>query len=87
MTVLQIAALKKVKKGTKVLLMDKNGSVAKDVAKGLNSKGYKKVFVISGGFNGWTSSKLQTRGSSSVQHYPTFSRGLVFQTSVSVRKL
>jgi len=66
MTVLQIAALKKVKKGTKVLLMDKNGSVAKDVAKGLNSKGYKKVFVISGGFNGWTSSKLQTRGSSSV---------------------
>ena len=68
MTVLQISALKRVKKGTRVLLLDKNGSVAKDIAKGLNAKGYKKVFVISGGFNGWTSSKLQTRGSSSVRH-------------------
>lgn len=66
MTIVQIAALKKVKKGTRVLLLDKNGSVAKDIAKGLNGRGYKKVFVIDGGFNGWTSSKLQTRGSSSV---------------------
>ena len=66
MTILQIAALKKVKKGSRILLLDKNGSVAKDVAKGLNARGYKKVFVIDGGFNGWTSSKLQTRGSSSV---------------------
>ena len=69
MTILQISALKKVKKGTRVLLMDKNGSVAKDVARGLNAKGYKKVFVISGGYNGWTSSKLQTRGSSSVSSF------------------
>lgn len=66
MTILQIAALKKVKKGSRILLMDKNGGVAKDIAKGLNSRGYKKVYVIDGGFNGWTSSKLQTRGSSSV---------------------
>ena len=73
MTIIQIAALKKVKKGTRVLLLDKNGSVAKDVAKGLNARGYKKVYVVDGGFNGWTSSKLQTRGSSSVrsgQHHP-----------------
>lgn len=67
MTIIQIAALKKVKKGTRVLLLDKNGGVAKDVAKGLNARGYKKVYVIDGGFNGWTSSKLQTRGSSSVR--------------------
>jgi hypothetical protein len=70
MTVLQIAALKKVKKGTRVLILDKNGGVAKAVARGLNGKGYKKVFVISGGFNSWTSSKLQTRGSSSVSPSP-----------------
>lgn len=67
MTILQIAALKKVKKGSRILLLDKNGSVAKDIAKGLNARGYKKVYVVDGGFNGWTSSKLQTRGSSSVR--------------------
>lgn len=66
MTIIQIAALKKVKKGSRILLMDKNGGVAKDVAKGLNSRGYKKVFVVEGGFNGWTAAKLQTRGSTSV---------------------
>ena len=40
-TVLQIDALKKVKKGTKILLLDKNGGTAKDVARGLGGKGYK----------------------------------------------
>ena len=66
MTVLQIASLKKVKKGSRVLLMDKNGGVAKDIAKALTKRGYKRVFVISGGFSGWQSSKLQTRNSTSV---------------------
>lgn len=67
MTVLQIAALKKVKKSSRILLLDKNGGQAKDIARELAARGYKKVFVISGGFSGWTSSKLQTKGSSSVR--------------------
>ena len=70
MTVLQIASLKKVKKGTKIMLLDKNGSGAKDIAKALTSRGYKRVFVISGGFGGWTASKLKTRGSSTVRIKP-----------------
>lgn len=68
-TILQIDALKRVKKNFKILLLDKNGGTAKDIAKGLSSKGYKKVYVIQGGFGGWTSSKLQTRPSSSVSLY------------------
>ena len=75
-TVLQIDALKKVKKGTRILLLDKNGGGAKDVAKGLSSKGYKRVFVIQNGFNGWSSSKLQTRPSSSVSPHPFLSLSL-----------
>lgn len=67
MTVLQIAALKRVKKRTRILLLDKNGGTAKDIAKALTSRGYKRVFVISGGFSSWVSSKLQTRGSSAVR--------------------
>lgn len=67
MTVLQIAALKKVKKGSRILLLDKNGSVSKEIARALTARGYKRVFVIAGGFNSWAASKLQTRGSSSVR--------------------
>jgi rhodanese-related sulfurtransferase len=104
-TVLSIAALKKVSKGTKILLLDRNGGQSKAVAKELAKKGFKKVcgfltrnysfvmqlppaispailcgslvsnsmwlwmlqvFVVSNGFSGWTSSKLQTKFSSSV---------------------
>ncbi|KAF5832972.1 calcium sensing receptor [Dunaliella salina] len=68
-TALQIAALKKVSKGTKVLLLDKNGSAAKDVAKELARKGFGNVFVINGGFdgrNGWIQSKLQIKPAASL---------------------
>lgn len=47
-TALQIAALKKVNKKTKIILLDKNGSTAKIVAKELTRKGYSNVFVIDG---------------------------------------
>ncbi len=47
-TALQIASLRKVNKGTKVLLLDKNASVAKSVAKDLARKGYGSVYVIEG---------------------------------------
>jgi rhodanese-related sulfurtransferase len=63
-TAIQIASLKKVNKGSKVILMDKNGSQSVGVAKELAARGFGKVFVISGGFdgrNGWVQSKLQIK--------------------------
>lgn len=42
-TVLSIAALKKVSRGTRILLLDRNGGQSKAVAKELAKKGFKKV--------------------------------------------
>lgn len=62
MTALEIQALKRVNKGTKILLLDKSGSgSAKNVAKELANLGFGNAYVISGGFQGWTSSKLQVK--------------------------
>lgn len=61
-TALEIQALKRVNKGTKILLLDKNGSGAsKAVAKELAKLGFGNAFIIAGGFQGWTSSKLQVK--------------------------
>lgn len=66
MTVLEIASLKRIGKGSKVLLLDNNGGTAKQIAKGLSGRGFRNVFVIDGGYSGWTSQKLQTKLSSTV---------------------
>ena len=42
-TVLSIAALKKVSKGTRILLLDRNGGQSKTIAKELSKRGFKKV--------------------------------------------
>ena len=42
-TVLSIAALKKVSRGTRILLLDRNGGQAKSIAKALAKKGFKRV--------------------------------------------
>lgn len=47
-TALQIASLKKVSKGTKIILMDRNGGNAKAVAKELSKRGYKSVCSVEG---------------------------------------
>ena len=61
-TALEISYLKRVGKSSKVLLIDKNGGGgAKQVAKELGKLGFRNVFVVTGGFGGWTSSKLQIR--------------------------
>ncbi|EFN57939.1 hypothetical protein CHLNCDRAFT_142036 [Chlorella variabilis] len=61
-TALQVAALKRLSPGSKVLLMDRNGGgPARAVAKELAARGFGRVFVIKGGFNGWVSSKLRTK--------------------------
>ena len=44
-TVLSIAALKKVSRGTRILLLDRNGGQSKTIAKALSKKGFKKVLI------------------------------------------
>lgn len=65
-TVLEIASLKQVRKGTRILLLDGSGGTSKRIAKELSRRGFRNVYVIDGGFSGWTSQKLQTKGSSTV---------------------
>lgn len=68
-TALQIASLKRVSQGTRIIILDKNSSAARVVAKELARKGYGKVYVIEGGFdgrNGWVQSKLQIKPTASV---------------------
>lgn len=61
-TALEIQALKRINKGTQVLLLDKNGAgPAKAVAKELSRLGFRNVFIVAGGFTQWASSKLQIR--------------------------
>ncbi|KAA6421320.1 MAG: calcium sensing receptor [Trebouxia sp. A1-2] len=57
---------RQVNKRTQILLLDKNGSTSKAIAKELSRKGFRKIRVIQGGFSGWTSSKLQTKMSNTV---------------------
>jgi rhodanese-related sulfurtransferase len=60
-TAIQIASLKRLGRGSKVLLLDRTGSTAKTVAKELSKRGFGRVYVIDGGFdgrNGWVGSKL-----------------------------
>ncbi len=45
---LQIASLKRIGKGTRVVLLDRYGGSAATVARELTRKGYGKVFVIQG---------------------------------------
>ncbi|RMZ53903.1 hypothetical protein APUTEX25_004774 [Auxenochlorella protothecoides] len=66
-TAMQVAGLKRAKRGSPIYLLDKNGSVAKTVAKNLARQGFKRVYVVSGGFQGWQNAKLQIKPSSSVR--------------------
>ena len=67
-TALEVASLKRVSKGTTVLLLDRAGRDAKGVARDLAARGFNKVYVVSGGFSAWTSAKLPSRASSNVSH-------------------
>eukprot|EP01025_Chloroclados_australasicus_P034217 TRINITY_DN3502_c0_g1_i1.p1 TRINITY_DN3502_c0_g1~~TRINITY_DN3502_c0_g1_i1.p1 ORF type:complete len:429 (-),score=84.72 TRINITY_DN3502_c0_g1_i1:297-1448(-) len=66
-TAMLIASMKRIDKGCSLFLMDKNGGISKAIAKELNSLGFGKAYVVSGGFEGWNRCKLQTKPSSSVQ--------------------
>lgn len=65
-TAMQVAALKKIGKGSTIFLMDRNGASAKSVARELSKKGFKKAFVVSGGFSGWQGAKLKVKPSTTV---------------------
>ena len=80
-TAIQIAALKRVNKGTKIVLLSRDGGAARNVAKELNRLGFGKVFVISGGFdggNGWVRSKLPIKPTSFSFSAPAPSFGTAF---------
>ena len=49
---LELSNLKKIGKRSTLLLLDKNGGTSKAVAKELARRGFRKAYVISGGFNG-----------------------------------
>ena len=48
LTALQIASLKRVSSGTKVVLLDRYGPAARAVAKELSRKGFGKVYTVQG---------------------------------------
>ncbi|KAG1675285.1 hypothetical protein FOA52_016317 [Chlamydomonas sp. UWO 241] len=63
-TALQIASLRSVSQGTSIVLMDRNCASSQQVAKELGRKGFTKVFVMSGGFDGrtgWVQTKLAVK--------------------------
>ena len=47
-TALQIASLKRINGGTKVILLDRYGSAARAVAKELARKGFSQVYTVTG---------------------------------------
>lgn len=68
-TALQIASLKKIGRGSKIVLLDRYGSASKAVAKELARRGFGRVFVVAGGFDGrggWVQSKLLVKPTASM---------------------
>jgi rhodanese-related sulfurtransferase len=84
-TALQVASLKRIGRGTKVILMDRNGGAAKAVARELARRGYGRVYVMAGGFDGaggWVASKLLVKP---VPAAPTFAALPSLTRTVSTR--
>lgn len=74
-TAMQIAALKRLSKGTTLYILDRNGSISKAVAKELSNRGFGKTFVVAGGFQSWANAKLATKLSTSVSRVEVISPG------------
>ena len=64
MTALQISNLKKINnKSTPIVIMNNNGrGNVKAVAKCLKQENFSEVYVLQGGFEGWTQSALRLAG-------------------------
>eukprot|EP00475_Leptophrys_vorax_P028772 TRINITY_DN41865_c0_g1_i1.p1 TRINITY_DN41865_c0_g1~~TRINITY_DN41865_c0_g1_i1.p1 ORF type:complete len:404 (+),score=68.10 TRINITY_DN41865_c0_g1_i1:76-1287(+) len=62
-TAIKIAALKRLGKGSRIILIDSNGDIAKLVAQSLVSLGFKNTWIVKDGVDGgkgWVQSKLAT---------------------------
>lgn len=60
---IKVASLKRLNKGSKIILVDESGGVAKTVARALKIQGFKNSYVITDGFKGgkgWIQSRLGT---------------------------
>ena len=57
---LKVASLRGVSKGKRVILLDQNGGSAKALAKALAKQGFSQVFIVKGGYNGWSRAGLAT---------------------------
>lgn len=55
---IKISALKKLNKGSKIIIIDESGAVAKSVARVLKDLGFKNSYCVVGGFKGWVQSRL-----------------------------
>jgi len=67
LTALQISSLRRVSKGTPLLLLDsRGGGDAKAVARELRSRGFGRAFVVSGGFGAWQAARLKTKPAATV---------------------
>ena len=75
-TALQIAALKRLSKSSPIYLMDRNGGMAKAVARELAGRGFKNVYVISNGFSGWARDRLGVKPSSTVSRVEVLLPGM-----------
>jgi rhodanese-related sulfurtransferase len=71
----EVASLKKVGKGSTLLLLDNNDGRAKAVAKQLASRGFRRAFTVTRGFKGWTENRLRVKPSSSVSRVEVLSPG------------
>ncbi|KAH7437553.1 hypothetical protein KP509_05G078000 [Ceratopteris richardii] len=60
---LKISFLKRIGKGSSIVLLDSSGDIAKNVAKSLSALGFKNAWIVDGGFDGgkgWVQSRLGT---------------------------
>lgn len=60
---LKISFLKRVGKGSNIVLLDSSGDIAKTIAKSLSVLGFKNAYIVSDGFaggKGWVQSRLGT---------------------------
>ena len=74
-TVEEVASLKRVGKGSTLLLLDGSGGQSKAVAKALARKGFRRAFVVSGGFKGAPGRRLPAAaGSEKKIEGPSYAR-------------
>ncbi|XP_024368870.1 calcium sensing receptor, chloroplastic [Physcomitrium patens] len=73
-TALKIASMKRLDKGSNIVIIDSNGDIAKIIAKSLSGLGFKNAWIIADGFDGrrgWVQSSLGTETNSYAEVVPS----------------